>query len=80
MGLQCYPDKTSPHQQLISLFFFFQRVSVMVLVWLRVCAVQVASVFAFPTTEGSSAMNVHPGTMDTQTVLVSGLHPSSPPV
>lgn len=40
------------------------------------CAAQVANVFAFPTMEGRSVTNVHLGTMDIQTVLVSGLDPS----
>lgn len=60
-------------QQLMILFVFPQRVSVMVLVWPTVCAVQVASVFAFPTMGGRSVMDVHQATMDTQTVLVSVL-------
>lgn len=49
-------------------------VSVMVLVWLTVCAVQLASVFAFPTMGGRSVTNVHPATMDTQTVLPASVH------
>lgn len=63
-------------QQQLTLFLFLQCVAVMVLVWLTECAVQVASVFAFPTMGERSVTNVHPATMDTQTVLVSGLHPS----
>lgn len=63
-------------QQLVTLFLFIQCVSVMGLVWLTVCAVQVANVFAFTTMGGRSVMNVHQATMDTQTVLVSGFDPS----
>lgn len=59
--------------QLTIVFVFPQCVSVMALVWPAVCAVQVASVSAFPTMGGRSVMNVHQATMDTQTVLVSGL-------
>lgn len=54
---------------------FPQSVSVMALVLPTVRAVQVATVFAFPTTRGRSVTNVHPATMDTQTVLVSGPEP-----
>lgn len=48
----------------------------MVLVWLTIGAVQVASVFAFPTMGDRSVTYVHPATMDTQIVQVSGLDPS----
>lgn len=51
-----------------------RRVSVMALVWLTACAVQVANVFAFPTMGGRSVTNVHPATMDTQTVLSASVH------
>lgn len=49
-------------------------VSVMGLVWLTVCAVQLASAFAFPTMQGKSVTNVHQATMDTQTVLPASVH------
>lgn len=45
-----------------------RHVAVMVLVWLTVGAVQVASAFAFPTMGDGSVMYVHPATMDTQIV------------
>lgn len=67
---------TVQKQQLTTLFLFLQLVSVMGLVWLTVCAVQLASAFAFPTMQGKSVTNVHQATMDTQTVLVSGFDPS----
>lgn len=44
----------------------------MELVWLTMCAGTMVSVFAFPTTEARTVMNVHRATMDIQTVLVSG--------
>lgn len=62
-------------QQLTGLYLFLQHVVVMELVWLTVTAVQVASVFASPTTGGRSVTNVHQASMDTQTVLVSGFGP-----
>lgn len=40
------------------------------------CVVQVANAFAFLTMEGKSVTNARLDTMDIQTVLVSGLHPS----
>lgn len=63
-------------QQLMTLFLFLQSVSVMGLVWLTVCAVQMASVFAFLTMRDRIVTNVHQATMDTQTVLVSDFDPS----
>lgn len=45
------------------------------LAWLTMCAVQVASVFAFPAMGDRSVTHVHRATMDTRTVLVSGLDP-----
>lgn len=51
-----------------------RSVSVMALVLPTVRAVQVATVFAFPTTRGRSVTNVHPATMDTQTVLAASVH------
>lgn len=61
----------------MTLFLFLQGVFVMVLVWLMGSAGQMANVFAFPTTEDRTVMNVHLVTMDTQNVLVSGFVPSS---
>lgn len=51
-----------------------RSVSVMGLAWLTMCAVQVASVFAFPAMGDRSVTHVHRATMDTRTVLLANVH------